>query len=92
MSYSEVWQATGVLPTPDDIHPHCHLSDQMPELLPLPTSSLSPLRASPSVVDPNLAPEHAPRQVVDPQLILLSQASQVRDPEVIQRQRGGERG
>ena len=86
---------TGVLPTPDDIHPHWHLRDRLPDILP--HSSLSPsppasVRADSPAADPVPASEHASGQVLDPQLAALSQVSHIRDPEVIRRQRGGGRG
>ena len=86
---------TGVLPTPDDIHPHWHLQDQLPVILPSAPLSSSPpssIRADSPVAGPVPALEHASGQVLDPQLAALSQVSQIRDPEVIQRQRGGGRG
>ena len=86
---------TGVLPTPDDIHPHWHLRDRLPDILPHPSLSPSPpasVRADSPAADPVPAPEHASGQVLDPQLAALSQVSHIRDPEVIRRQRGGGRG
>ena len=86
---------TGILPTPDDIHSHWHLTDQLPDILPSspPSPSFPPsVRASPPVMDPHLALEHASSPVINPQLEALSQISQIRDPEVIRRQRGSGRG
>ena len=71
---------TGILPTPDDIHPHWHLWGCLSDILP--RSPLSPslpssVRTGSPAAGLVLTSEHAPEQVLDPQLVGLNQVNHI---------------